>query len=85
MRPVAMMLVWPSSEYLPGYVAALRRGWSPDNVRGDIAAREQLEKIAADAEALLGSLVDKEARGDPITLADGSTVPRLPGYQVTLR
>src|SRR5438128_9182271 len=28
-----MKLVWPSSEYLPSYVTALERGWSPDNLR----------------------------------------------------
>ena len=26
------------------------------------------------------SLVDREARGTPISLPDGATVPRLPGY-----
>ena len=76
-----MKLVWPSREHLPGYVDALERGWSADNVRGDAAAREELERIAADADAFLASLVDREARGDPIVLADGTTVPRLPGYQ----
>ncbi|MEO8501345.1 MAG: GNAT family N-acetyltransferase, partial [Vicinamibacteria bacterium] len=37
-----MELVWPSADRLPGYVAALKRGWSPDNVHGEAAAREQL-------------------------------------------
>ena len=76
-----MQLVWPSLERLPGYVDALKRGFSPDNVRGDIAAREQLAEIAKDAAGFVASLVDREARGGPIVLADGSTVPRLPGYQ----
>lgn len=76
-----MKLVWPSREYLRSYVAALERGWSPDNVRGQAAAQEELERIAADADAFLASLVDKQARGDPITLPDGTTVPRLPGYR----
>lgn len=75
-----LKLVWPASEYLPGYVAALERGWSPDNLRGEAAAREQLIRIAADPEAFLLSLVDLEAAGDPIALPDGTTVPRLPGY-----
>lgn len=75
-----MRLVWPSREYLPSYVTALRRGWSPDNIRGQVAAREELERIAADADAFLAALVDKEGRGAPITLPDGTTVPRLPGY-----
>ncbi len=73
-------LVWPSRAYLPGYVAALQRGWSPDNLRGQAAAEEDLQRIAADADRFLASLVDKEAAGDPITLPDGSVVPRLPGY-----
>ena len=65
---------------LPGYVAALERGWSPDNLRGEAAAREQLARIASDADAFLRSLVDIEAAGAPIALPDGTTVPRLPGY-----
>jgi predicted acetyltransferase len=76
-----MDLVWPSLEYLPSYVAALKRGWSPDNERGEIAAQEDLAKIAADPDVFLASLVDKEAMGGPITLPDGMTVPRLPGYR----
>jgi predicted acetyltransferase len=75
-----MNLVWPSTEYLPGYVAALARGWSPDNVRGETVTREHLERIARDPEAFVASLVDREAKGEPIRLADGSTVPRLPGF-----
>lgn len=77
----AMQLSWPSLELLPGYVAALERGWSPDNVRGEAAAREQLAKIAADAPAFVAGLVDREGRGDPVILPDGSSVARLPGYQ----
>src|SRR5919106_6039237 len=76
-----MKLVWPSSEYLPGYVTALERGWSPDNLQGEVAAREELAKIAANPAAFLASLVDIEATGSPITLPDGTTVPRLPGYR----
>src|SRR5207247_6493229 len=30
--------------------------------------------------AFLASLVDPDAKGDPIPLPDGTTVPRLPGY-----
>ena len=76
-----MKLVWPSLEYLPGYVAALERGWSPDNVRGQATSLEELKRIAADANAFLASLVDREAAGDPITLPDGTKVPRLPGFR----
>jgi predicted acetyltransferase len=76
-----MELVWPSIEYLSSYVDALERGWSPDNVRGQVAAGEELARIAADAPAFLASLVDREAAGDPVTLRDGTKVPRLPGYR----
>lgn len=76
-----MTLVWPARDYLPSYVTALERGWSPDNVRGEITAREELRRIADDADAFLASLVDRAATGHPITLPDGSTVPRLPGYR----
>lgn len=74
-------LVWPAAEFLPGYVAALERGWSADNVRGEIAGREELEHIARDANSFLAQMVDREAKGPPVTLPDGSTVPRLPGYR----
>jgi predicted acetyltransferase len=74
-------LVWPSTGHLPGYTDALRRGWSPDNLRGEAAAREELERIAREPAVFLASLVDREARGAPIVMPDGSKVPRLPGYQ----
>ena len=74
-------LVWPAQEYLDGYRDALERGWSPDNVRGADAVREELAMIAADSGAFLASLVDREAKGDPITLKDGTQVTRLPGYR----
>lgn len=76
-----MNLVWPSEEYLASYVAALRRGWSADNVRGPAAAQEELAAIANDTAAFLAGLVDREATGSPVTLPDGSTVKRLPGYR----
>lgn len=75
-----MQLVWPCAEHLSSYVAALERGWSPDNVRGEVAAREELAKITADPVAFVGSLVDREAKGSPVTLPDGSAVSRIPGY-----
>jgi predicted acetyltransferase len=79
--PAALKLVWPCAECLPSYRVALERGWSPDNIRGKAAADEELEKISKDSAAFLSSLVDREARGDPVTLPDGSKVARLPGYR----
>lgn len=51
-----MQLVRPGLEHLSSYVAALERGWSPDNVRGAIVAREELSKIETDAAGFLASL-----------------------------
>ncbi len=74
-----MDLVWPAAKYLPGYVHALQQGWSPDNLRPQ-AALDDLARIAEDPDRFLFEQVDREAKGPSITLPDGSTVPRLPGY-----
>ena len=74
-----MKLVWPAPEYLPGYVHALEQGWSPDNRRPE-ASVELLERIAEEPTRFLIEQVDREAKGPPVTLPDGATVPRLPGY-----
>jgi len=79
--PAIVRLVTPSEEFLPGYVAALERGWSPNNERGLAAAQEELALIAADPKAFVESLDDPEARGGPVKMPDGSFVPRLPGYR----
>ncbi|MDI1286514.1 MAG: GNAT family N-acetyltransferase [Reyranella sp.] len=75
-----MKLVVPALEYLDAYADALRRGWSPDNVRLE-AAPEELAKIAADRASFVASLDDREAKSGPIILPDGTQVPRLPGYR----
>ena len=74
-----MDLVWPAAQYLPGYVHALQQGWSPDNLRPQ-AALDELARVAEDPDRFLSEQVDREAKGPSITLPDGSTVPRLPGY-----
>jgi predicted acetyltransferase len=76
-----LQLVIPALAYLDAYADALRRGWSPDNVRLQEAAREELELIAEDRADFVALLNDREAKGGPITLPDGSQVPRLPGYR----
>ena len=76
-----MQLVWPSIDTLPGYVDALERGWSHDNARGKAAADEELVRIAQDPVAFIAGMVDREAKGPPVVMPDGSTVPRLPGYR----
>jgi predicted acetyltransferase len=74
-----LRLLKPQKRHLPAFVAALERGWSPDNLRGEAAAREALELIAADPQGFLASADDPEAKAGDITLPDGSIVERLPG------
>jgi predicted acetyltransferase len=66
-------LVIPSRTYLPGYVAALETGWSPDNTQ-DIH-EEHLVSIRRDADAFLQDLVSVTGT---IRHADGTVTPRLP-------
>jgi predicted acetyltransferase len=73
-------LVQPSLKFLPSYVAALERGWTPDNLRGAAAAEEELAKIKANAQHFVASLENREGIGE-VTLPDGSKVPRLPGFR----
>lgn len=75
------LLVRPAAAHLAQYVAALRTGWSPDNVRPEATAREQLAAIGADPARFLAGMEDRAARAGPITLPDGSVVPRLPGFR----
>ena len=74
------LLVRPARAHLASYQAALERGWSPDNVGGRKTALAQLERISQDADAFLESLDDREAKGGPITLPDGTQFARLPGF-----
>lgn len=73
-------LVIPAMDHLPSYRAALSRGWSSDTMRPE-AAQEELARIAEDAETFVALMDDREARGGPVILPDGSTVPRLPGFR----
>jgi predicted acetyltransferase len=79
-RSPRLRLVRPGPAYLQGYVAALARGWSTDTERGERAASEELERVELDAKAFLASQDDREAKGPPIKLPDGSLVTRIPGF-----
>lgn len=68
----------PTTALLPSYVSALEAGWSPDNVRKEVAARDQLHAIGLNAEAFVDGLDDPTASGGPIPLPDGLTIARLP-------
>lgn len=65
---------------LGGYEDALRRGWSPDNIR-DVCA-EQLADIARSPAGFIEQHADRatlDVEGKLIELPDGTRVPRLPG------
>lgn len=73
-------LVRPSPAHLPSYREALARGWSPSNEPGGL---DRITRVLdADPAAFLAGLDDRAARGGPITLPDGRTVPRLPGFEL---
>jgi len=74
-------LLRPDLAALPAYTAALARGWSPDNLRGAVAAAEELAKIAADPAGFVAAMEDLEAKGGDVTLPDGTKAPRLPGFR----
>ena len=80
MRLLTMNLVVPSRDLLGPYVDALKRGFFTDNIRREAAAREDIELIARDPDGFLLRANDRDAKAGPITLSDGSQVPRLPGY-----
>lgn len=67
-------------DYLSAYRDALRRGWSPDNLRPE-AADEQLALISKDATSFVAKLDDPTAKAEVVKLPDGSNVPRLPSIQ----
>ena len=74
-----MRLVWPDVSFLPGYVAALERGWSPNTLSQE-AVQQELDAIGRDPDQFVRSLVDLEGAGT-VTLPDGSVAQRLPGYR----
>lgn len=77
-----MELVTPDLEKLPGYEAALRRGWTFDNPRGAEGVLEDLDAIGHDPATFVALLTDREAKGPPILLASGAALPRIPGYRM---
>jgi predicted acetyltransferase len=73
-------LVTPSLTHLPSYIAALQRGWLPNNMREQSAA-EELARIEANAQGFIDWLDSRSSVGETIPLPDGTLVPRLPGFR----
>ena len=65
----------PSAALLPAYEAALRTGWSPNNLE-DVSG-EQLARIEADPAGFIAGYTWEP--GQTVTMPDGREVPRLPG------
>ncbi|HEX5436460.1 MAG TPA: GNAT family N-acetyltransferase [Gemmatimonadaceae bacterium] len=76
-----MDLVWPAEEHLASYVDALTRGWSADTQRA-ADGLEELARIEADPVLFIAQQVDREGRGPPVVLPDGSIAVRIPGYRL---
>lgn len=76
-----MDLVTPAEQHVASYADALRQGWSADTQR-PAAGLEELARIEADPLRFVAEQIDPEGRGPPVTLLDGSTVPRLPSYRL---
>jgi predicted acetyltransferase len=74
-------LVQPAAQHLGSYVHALQQGWSPDNLRPETGL-DELKRINEDPERFIADQIDREAKGPPVTLPDGSIVTRLPGYRL---
>jgi predicted acetyltransferase len=80
-RMTTLELVVPSEKYLASYLDAIQRGWSPDNIRGAEAAADEIAEIKQDPERFISQRADdREAKGGPVKMPDGSTVQRLPGF-----
>ena len=71
----------PTPVLLPGFRAALERGWSADNVRGSAAAQETLQRLDIDPASFFMTTDDPQALGPPVTLPDGTQRARIPGLQ----
>ncbi len=79
---MTLQILRPTLDLLPSYIAALEQSWGPDNSRPVESGKEELQKIAEDPALFVERMYDPEAKGDPITLPDGSKSPRLPGYRL---
>lgn len=77
-----MELVTPDLARLQGYEAALRRGWTFDNPKGAEGVLEDLDAIAHNPARFVALLTDREAKGPPIELPSGVSLPRIPGYRM---
>jgi len=74
-------LIHPTDEHLDGYIDALRQGWSANTIATPEMIREELTRVEADPVGVLATMDDREAKGPPIKLPDGSLARRIPGFR----
>ena len=75
-----MELVRPDERYLESYKMALLQSVSSGTATRPKELERHLSEIEANSEAFLAKQDDPLGLGGDITLSDGSTVPRLPGF-----
>lgn len=78
LNPEKFSLVRPAEAHIASYSAALRRGWSPDHLRGAGAIEEHLLDIRQNLKSFLADLDDPDGNGRPIILPNGCLAERLP-------
>jgi predicted acetyltransferase len=78
---VQLRLIRPTLRELPGYMAALERGWHADDEPSLQSAIEEYDAILRDPEGFLAAHDNEVGGGRPITLPDGTLVPRLPSIR----
>lgn len=76
-----MQLVTPTAAHLQSYVAALERGWSPNNMDTERHRLRELGEIAEDPALFIANMTDREAKAGDVELPDGSFIKRLPGIR----
>lgn len=76
-----MELVRPEMKYFESFVDGIRRVALLDDSFFQSEARD-LEKIAADPKGFIQKQQSIDGGGEPVTLDDGSSVPRLPNVNM---
>jgi hypothetical protein len=76
-----LQLLVPSLAQLDAYTDALKRNWSPDKYPAGRGRDGGAGAHRPGSGGLRGLARRPRGRGRPITLPEGSQVPRLPGYR----
>lgn len=76
-----MLLIRPTLSELPSYLNALEHGWNADDDPSPASALEEFRAVLQDPERFLAAHNNEKGLGMPITLPDGTIVPRLPSLR----